>query len=362
MKAAVLFESPGKLEIADVRIDDPGPREVKVKIAAAGLCHSDLHYLNRRRQLPGPLVLGHEAAGVVEEVGSAVSYVKPGDHVVFFVIGYCDSCEWCASGNFAMCDRQFTGRQPGQPPRLRLSDGSPCWQLSDLGAFAERTLVHENLLAKIGPEIPFDRAAIVSCGVPTGVGAVLNTAQVRPGATVAVIGCGGIGLNCVQGAVLAGASRIVAIDINDGKLATARLFGATDTINNSAGDAVEQLRDLIPGADGVDYAFEATGIQQTYELACNVLRKGGAATLLGVASGTFQIPMDGFAVQGKRIQGSPMGSVHFRRDLPYYLDLYRAGRLKLDEMISKRIPLEEINEGYAAIGEGNVARSVVLFD
>jgi len=362
MKAAVLFASPGKLQVVDVLIDEPGPREVTVKIAAAGLCHSDLHYLNRGRQLPGPLVLGHEAAGVVEEVGTAVSYVKPGDHVVCFVIGYCDSCEWCTSGNFAMCDRQFKGRQPGQPPRLRLPDGSQCWQLSDLGAFAERTIVHENLLVKIRPDIPFDRAAIVSCGVPTGVGSVLNTAQVRPGATVAVIGCGGIGLNCIQGAVLADASRIVAIDINDGKLATARMFGATDTVNNSAGDAVEQLNDLLPGAGGVDYSFEAIGIQQTYELACNILRKGGTATMLGVATGTFQIPMDGFAVQGKRILGSPMGSVHFRRELPRYLDLYLNGRLKLDELISNRIPLERINEGYAAISDGNVARSVVIFD
>jgi S-(hydroxymethyl)glutathione dehydrogenase / alcohol dehydrogenase len=362
MKAAVLFESPGKLQIVDLHIDDPGPREVKVRIAAAGLCHSDLHYLDRGRPLAGPMVLGHEAAGVVEEVGSAVSYVQPGDHVVFFVVGYCDSCEWCVAGNFAMCDRKFVGRKRGEPTRLRLPDGSPCLQLSDLGAFAEQTLVHENLVARIPSDIPFDRAAIVSCGVPTGVGAVLNAARVRSGATVAVIGCGGIGLNCIQGAVLAGASRIVAIDINDGKLATARSFGATDTINNSAGDALERLGDLLPGTGGVDYSFEALGLQQTYELACTVLRKGGTATLLGVASGTFQIPMDGFAVQGKRIQGSPMGSVHFRRELPHYLELYRNGQLKLDELISNRIPLEQINEGYAAISDGNVARSVVIFD
>jgi len=244
---------------------------------------------------------------------------------------------------------------------LTLPNGKPALQFAGLATFAEQMLVHENALVKINADIPMDRAALVGCGVPTGVGAVIRTARVPEGATVAVIGCGGIGLNVVQGAVLAGASRIVAVDINDGKLELARQFGATDTINSTAGDAVEQLHELIPGSGGVDYSFEALGIKETFELAFALLRRGGTATAIGAGKGTFAVPMAEF-LQEKKIQGSCMGSVQFRRDLPYLLDLYTKGRLKLDELVSSRIPLEQINEGYAAIGSGSIARSVVVFD
>jgi len=361
MKAAVLHESPGKLQIEDVRIDNPAPHEVLLRVGATGLCHSDLHYLERAYPLTGPTILGHEGAGVVEAVGAEVTYVKPGDHVISYPTAFCGQCEWCLSGRPTLCLQQGLTRAEGQPPRLTLSNGEPAIQFVGLSTFAEQMLVHENALVKINPDIPMDRAALVGCGVPTGVGAVIRTARVPEGATVAVIGCGGVGLNVIQGAVLAGASRIVAVDINDGKLELAKQFGATDTINNTAGDAVQQLHDLIPGAGGVDYSFEALGIKQTYELAFALLRRGGTATAIGVPNGNFELPMGEF-LQEKKFQGSIMGSVQFRRDLPYLLDLYTKGRLKLDELVSNRIPLAEINEGYAAIGSGSIARSVVVFD
>ncbi|HVA43854.1 MAG TPA: Zn-dependent alcohol dehydrogenase [Acidimicrobiales bacterium] len=361
MKAAVLHHSPGELSIEDVSLDKPGPREVLVRVAATGLCHSDLHYLERAYELKGPMILGHEGAGRVEAVGSDVTYVRPGDHVIAYLAGFCGSCEWCLAGRMTLCPRVGLSRGNDEAPRIRLSDGRPCLQFAGLSTFAEEMLIHENTVVKIDPDIPLDRAALVGCAVPTGVGAVIRTAKVTPGATVAVIGCGGVGLNCIQGAVIAGARRIVAIDINDGKLATARDFGATDTINNSDGTALEQLDACLPGEGGVDYSFEALGSAQTYELAFSILRPGGTATVIGVASGTFTLPTGPFLAE-RRIQGCIMGSVRFRQDLPYLLDLYRAGRLKLDELVSKRIPLEQINEGYAAISDGSVARSVVVFD
>jgi S-(hydroxymethyl)glutathione dehydrogenase/alcohol dehydrogenase len=233
--------------------------------------------------------------------------------------------------------------------------------MTGLATFAEEMLVHENALVKIDMTIPLEAAALVGCAVPTGVGGVLRAAQVPAGATVAVIGCGGIGLNCLQGARLAGASRIVAIDINDGKLDFARRFGATDTINNADGSALGQLAALLPGSGGVDYSFECLGRPETYELAFRVLRKGGLATGIGISPGSFPIVASDL-LWGRTFQGCIMGSVRYREDLPHYLDLYRRGELMLDELVSQRIPLDEINEGYAAISDGSVARSVVVFD
>src|SRR5215471_11879433 len=236
MQAAVLFESPGALSIESVQVDEPAPNEVLLRVAATGLCHSDLHYLERPYPLEGPTVMGHEGAGVVEAVGGDVTYVKPGDHVISFPVAFCGHCEFCLSGRPTLCTQEGLRRPPGAPSRLRLANGDPCVQFVGLATFAEQMLIHERALVKIDPGIPLDRAALVGCAVPTGVGAVIRTAKVPPGANVAVIGCGGVGLNCIQGAVIAGANRIVAIDINDGKLATARHFGATDVINNSSGD------------------------------------------------------------------------------------------------------------------------------
>jgi S-(hydroxymethyl)glutathione dehydrogenase/alcohol dehydrogenase len=358
MKAAVLYESPGKLHIEDVSIADPVGSEVLIHVGATGLCHSDLHVLEYENPLNGPTVLGHEGAGVVEAVGPDVDYVKVGDHVISYPIGMCGECTWCQRGRPTLCTQVGLSRSE----RLHLSDGRAVDQYAGLATFAEQMLVHQNKLVKIDSDIPPTVAALVGCGVPTGVGAVLRRAQVTPGSTVAVIGCGGIGLNAIQGAVIAGADRIIGIDINDGKLALARQFGATDVINNSAGDAVEQLYELLPGDEGVDFSFEAIGTKATYELAFAVLRPAGVATVIGVLNGPIELQARFLMSGERRIQGSRMGSGNFREDLPYFLDLYREGRLKLDELVSNRIPLTEINEGYAAIRDGSIARSVVVFD
>src|SRR5919107_896407 len=252
MRAAVLPEIPSMLEIAEIQIDRPGPREVLVRTVAAGLCHSDLHFMEGKYNHDSPTVPGHEAAGVVEAVGDDVTHVKPGDHVIGCLSIFCGRCEYCLSGRPVLCDRQGLEREDDQPPRLS-RDGAPIHQFLRLSAFAEMMLVHENTLVKIRDEMPLDRAALIGCAVTTGLGAVFNTARVTPGSTVAVIGCGGVGLNAVQGAWIAGASRVIAIDMMPWKLDLAREFGATDTINASDGDAVAQVLELTGG--GVEYSF-----------------------------------------------------------------------------------------------------------
>jgi S-(hydroxymethyl)glutathione dehydrogenase / alcohol dehydrogenase len=360
MKAAVLFDDSGKFFVEDVILDSPEPNEVIVDVRAAGLCHSDLHFLRAELPVPLPAVLGHEGAGIVREVGRDVTYVSPGDHVVVFSAGSCGQCEWCYSGRHTLCQQGGLQRPPDVRQRLHLVDGRQVFQFTNLATFAESLLVHENSLVKIDKEMPLDRAAVVGCAVPTGVGAVIRTAKVPVGATVAVVGCGGIGLNCVQGAALAGAHRIIGIDINDGKLELAREFGATDVINNAGGDTLQQLESLLPGSGGVEYSFEALGLKATCELAVSVLRPGGVATIIGLGAGTFEVPIMQTS-QEKRIQGCRMGSVDYRKDLPFFLDLYMRGLLKLDELVSNTIPLDQINEGYDAIADGAIARSVISF-
>jgi S-(hydroxymethyl)glutathione dehydrogenase/alcohol dehydrogenase len=361
MKAAVLYESPGELQIEDIAIDDPQPNEIVIRIAASGLCHSDLHWLDRGYPMTKPIVLGHEGAGIVERVGSDVTKVQIGDHVIAYNLGTCGKCEWCRSDRKTLCQRIGIRRAESDPPRLSRHDGTAI-ETSSLAAFAEQILVHESQAVKIDNDIPFDRAALVGCGVPTGFGAVTRRAKVHPGATVAVIGCGGIGLNAIQGAVIAGANRVIGIDVNDGKLELAKQFGATDAINSAKGDVVEQLNELLPGQGGVDFSFEAIGKKETYELAFNILRTGGMATVIGACEGTIELPARMFLSGERGIQGTLMGSLDFQVDLPYILDLYKQGRFKIDELISNRIPLEQINEAYAAISNGEVARSVVIFD
>jgi S-(hydroxymethyl)glutathione dehydrogenase/alcohol dehydrogenase len=356
-----LFDSPGDLHIEDVIADTPGPREVLVEVRATGLCHSDMHFLYNPVPLSGPTVLGHEGAGVVVATGSGVTYVSKGDHVVASPRAFCGACEWCLSGHATLCAQAGLRRTNEDPPRIQLLDGRPCTQLAGLGTFSQLMLVHENALVRIADDIPFDRAALLGCGVITGVGAVLRTARVRPGANVAVIGCGGIGLNCIQGAGLASANKIIAIDVDDRKLELARRFGATDTVNSRTEDVHNRLDALLPGADGVDYSFEALGSRETYELAFAVLRPHGTATVIGLLEGSFQLPGRPFLGE-RRIQGSMLGSVEFRRDIPFFLDLYRSGRLKLDELISSRLALGDINEGFRALRDGDVARSVVMFE
>lgn len=360
MRAAVLNTCPGDLEIEEVSIDKPGPREVLITTAAAGLCHSDLHFLEAKYPAQVPVVLGHESAGVVEAVGDQVTYVKPGDHVITCLSVFCGHCEECLTGRMSLCQNPETRRAPGSSPRLSKPDGGTMNQFLNLSSFAEQMLVHEHAIVKINPEMPLDRACLLGCGATTGLGAVQNTAKVEPGSTVAVIGCGGIGLNAIQGAFLAGASRIIAVDMLDGKLELAKQFGATDTVNASDGTAVQQVMELTGG--GVHYSFEAIGLKVAAEQAFAMLRRGGTATVIGMIPIGQNVELPGFAFLGeKKIQGSAMGSNRFRVDMPRYVDLYLQGRLKLDELVSARIKLEEINDGFAEMKKGEIARSVIIF-
>jgi S-(hydroxymethyl)glutathione dehydrogenase/alcohol dehydrogenase len=359
MRAAVLPEIPSMLEVTEIQVDRPDPREVLVRTVAAGLCHSDLHFMEGKYSHDTPTVPGHEAAGVVEAVGADVNHVKPGDHVIGCLSIFCGHCEYCLSGRPVLCDRQGLARGADQPPRLS-RDGAPIHQFLRLSAFAEMMLVHENTLVKIRDEMPLDRAALIGCAVTTGLGAVFNTAKVTPGSTVAVIGCGGVGLNSVQGAVIAGAGRVIAVDTNPWKLELAGTFGATDLVDAAAGDPVEQVRELTGG--GVEYAFEAIGLKTTAEQSFAMLRKGGTATIIGMIPEGERIELPGSEfLDEKKIQGSNMGSNRFRVDMPRYVDLYLSGRLKLDELVSARIGLEQINDGFDAMRRGEVARSVIEF-
>jgi S-(hydroxymethyl)glutathione dehydrogenase/alcohol dehydrogenase len=361
MKAAVLESIPGELEIQDIAIGDPGPREVRVRTVAAGLCHSDLHFMEGKYPHECPAVLGHESAGVVEAVGSMVSYVQPGDHVITCLSAFCGHCEQCLSGHMSLCDNKLTElvRGPDEPPRLHRHDGEAIHQFIHLSSFAEQLLIHEHALVKINPEMPLDRAALIGCGVTTGLGAVFRTARVAPGETVAVIGCGGIGLSAIQGARIAGANRIVAVDMLESKLELAKTLGATHIVNASETNAVEAVRELT---DGVHHAFEAVGAKVTAEQSFSMLRNGGQATVIGMIPVGTTVEVHGVELLfEKTLTGSNMGSNQFRTDMPRFVEMYLDGRLRLDEMVSKTISLEEINAGFDDMKAGNVARSVITF-
>jgi S-(hydroxymethyl)glutathione dehydrogenase/alcohol dehydrogenase len=360
MKAALLHAVGAPLDIVDMDIDRPGPGEVMVRTAAVGVCHSDLHFVDGLYPHPLPTVLGHESAGVIEAVGPDVHGFTVGDHVITCLSVFCGHCEYCLAGRPALCASTEMTRRPDARPRLSMG-GQPIAQFMNLSSFAEQLLVHEHAVVKIPSDIPLDRAALIGCGVTTGLGAVFRTAAVEPGSTVAVFGCGGIGLNCIQGAAIAGAARIIAVDRVASKLELARVFGATDVVDASAADAVPAVLELSDG--GVHYAFEAIGLAITVQQAFAVLRRGGTATVIGMIPLGTKVELPGFEfLREKRIQGSTMGSNRFRIDMPRYLELYRQGRLKLDELVSARRPLNEVNEAFAELKAGNVARTVLILD
>ncbi len=360
MKAAVLREVNKPLEIEDIQHGNPAPREVLVRTVAAGVCHSDLHFQNGSYPYELPAVLGHESAGVVEAVGSDVTYVKPGDHVITCLSAFCGHCEHCLTGHMSLCQEPELQRQPDEPPRLASGDQNIA-QFLNLSSFAEYMLVHEHAIVKVREDMPMDRAALIGCGVTTGVGAVIHTAAVEPGSTVAVIGCGGVGLSAINGAAIAGAARIIAIDMVESKLELARKFGATDVVNAKEKDAVGEVREMTGG--GVHYSFEAIGLKQTAEQAFKMLGFGGTATIIGMIPVGVQVELHGpeFLME-RKMQGSNMGSNRFRVDMPRFVDFYLQGRLHLDDLISRRIKLEDVNEGLAALETGEVARSVIMFD
>ncbi|PCJ22187.1 MAG: alcohol dehydrogenase [Gammaproteobacteria bacterium] len=360
MKAAVMREVGKPLQIEQIDISKPKAREVLIKTSAAGVCHSDLHILQGHYPYPVPIVLGHESAGIVEQVGSDVTYVKPGDHVITCLSVFCGHCEHCLTGHMSRCASDETRRDKDEEPRLSQND-APLGQFANLSSYAEMILTHEHGVVKIRKDMPLDRAALIGCAVTTGVGSVFHTAKVEPGSTVAVIGCGGVGLSCINGAAIAGAGRIIAIDQVAGKLEMAKTFGATDVINASEVDAVEAVKELTRG--GVHYSFEAIGLKKTAEQAFRMLGVGGTATIIGMIPVGTNIELHGADfLREKKIQGSMMGSNRFRVDMPRFIDFYLSGKLKLDEMISKTLPLEKINEAFDDMQAGAVARSVIVFD
>ena len=360
MKAAVLREVGKPLKIEDVKIKKPGPHEVLIRTKAAGLCHSDLHFMEGSYPHPLPAVLGHESAGVVEAIGSEVRTVKVGDHVITCLSAYCGHCESCLTGHLSLCVSPETKRGPDDEPRLSTANG-PMIQYLNLSSFAEQMLIHEHACVAIRKDMPLDRAALIGCSVMTGVGAAIHTSNVRPGETVAVIGCGGVGLAAINGAAIAGAGRVIAIDMVSSKGNLAMEFGATDFIDASQTDAVKEVIEMTKG--GVHHSFEAIGLSKTAEQAFNMLRRGGTANVIGMIPVGQTITLMGAAFLGeKRIQGSLMGSNRFPVDMPRLVDFYMSGKLKLDQMVSQRIKLEEVNEGFAEMKRGELARSVIVFD
>lgn len=361
MRAALLEEMPSDLVIQEVTLTEIGPDEVLVRTVACGLCHSDLHYIEGKIPQEMPALLGHEAAGIVEAVGENVTEFLPGDHVVGCLNVHCNHCAQCTAGRSFLCqNRRALQRRADGTSRVRRGD-EQVYQMAGLGGFGEMMLAHRSGLTTVPSELPLEVGALLGCAVITGVGAVFNTARVHAGSTVAVVGVGGIGLNIIQGAYLAGAERIIAVDLLDHKLEMAKSFGATDVVNAADGDAVEAVVELTAG--GADYAFEAIGLPLTAQQAFRMTRPGATAYLVGLSPmGTeYQFNGNEMVLAARGVQGVFMGSNHFQRDIPMLANLYLQGRLKLDELVSATISLDEINDGFRAMQEGSVARSVIVF-
>ena len=363
MRAAVLFEPNKPLEV--VELDQQGPQagEARVKVMAAGVCHSDWHIMNGDWQMPLPMVLGHEAAGVVQDVGAGVMSVKPGDHVIFSFRAHCGRCLYCSTGRTVLCDGHASPRWGMLDGTFRLKyKGADMRQMARIGTFSESVVCPAEMLVPIRKDMPWPQAALVGCCVPTGVGAVTRCAEVEAGSDVLIIGCGGVGLNVVQGAKLAGARKIIAADLLDNKLAYAKEFGATHTVNAARENVVEKVRELT-GGRGADYAFDAIGSEATTLQIVDAIRNGGTAVIVGMAPMAARAPINPYlmALQEKSLKGTIYGSVRPNVDFPQLVDLYMDGRLKLDQLVSRTYKLDEINDGFAALRSGQVARGVVVF-
>jgi S-(hydroxymethyl)glutathione dehydrogenase/alcohol dehydrogenase len=350
------------LQLEQVRIDEPGPGEVLVRTAASGICHSDLHVIEGNLPVPPPCVLGHEPAGVVEAVGEGVTDFAPGDPVIGCMTSWCGVCRFCTEGRPYLCLAQYAGRPAGAKPRLASASGDAIGQLANLASFAERMLCPERSLVKVRADMPLDRAALLGCGVTTGLGAALHTVRIPAGASVAIVGCGGVGLAALQGARIVGAGRIVAVDVQPWKFDLARTLGATHCVDARAGDAVAAVHALTGG--GADFVFECIGTVPTVQQAVAMTGRGGTAVLVGVVPITQTVSLSAadLTLQEKKITGSYMGSNRFRFDMPRYVDFYLDGRLKLDEMISSRLPLEDVNQAFDRMRKGEAARQVIVFD
>jgi len=358
MRAAVLHEFGSDLTIEDVELATPDPDEVLVRVVASGVCHTDRTLQLGAQPLSLPLLLGHEIAGIVEAVGPGVTYLAPGDRVAACASSFCGTCRWCMRGELQHCENKGRTRAAGRPPRLTLH-GAPVSVVTGLGGFAEAMLVHERTLVKLPEEMPLDKAALLGCAGITGLGAVRHAAKVQLGQTVAVIGCGGVGLTVIQGARLAGAATIIAIDRIPEKLEMARRLGATHLVDAGVDDPVAAVKELTHG--GVDHAIEVVGIESTIEQAFAMLDTMGTATVVGVARPEMQIRIPAIELLSeKRLQGTKMGSARFRLDVPLYCQMYLDGRLDLDALLTETIPLERVSAALTALDRPVGARTLVM--
>ena len=367
-KAAVLrecglpapFAQSKPLRIEPCELDPPGPTEVLVRIRAASLCHSDLSVIDGSRPRVMPMVLGHEAAGEVIEIGAGINDLMVGDKVVCIFVPNCGHCARCHEGRPALCEPGAVANLAGTlldgERRLRLAGGAPVHHHLGVSGFAEYAVVSRSSLVKVAADLKFETAALFGCAIITGVGAVLNTANVPVGSTVAIVGAGGVGLSCVLGAVLAGARRIIVVDLNESKLRFAQELGATDAFDASANDVVAKLKEATTG--GVDFAFETAGAAPALALAYQITRRGGTTVTAGLPNPNhqFSIPQISLTAEERTVKGSYMGSCVPQRDIPNYIEMFRRGRLPVERLVTHRIPLAEINEGFDLLASGNAGR------
>lgn len=365
--AAVLYEAGQPLAIEDVEVLPPQVGEVTVRMQAAGICHSDLHVMKGDLPMPSPIILGHEGAGIVEAIGPGVTTVQPGDHVIPIWRASCGRCEYCLNGKPALCDMgtamRFTGLMPDGNTRFRTKSGTSIRHYAGVSTFASISTMPEAAVVKIDPDFPLWKAALIGCGVITGVGAVIYSANVKPGSSVAVFGCGGIGLNIIQGARLIGATQIIGVDVVARKEQHARNLGATHFIDSSNADPVQAIKDLT-GGKGADYTFEAVGLPKPIEQAFDATRKGGTCVISGIARADARaaINVNQLVYAEKTLRGTLYGSARPRIDLIRLIDLHRAGHINLDALLTRTYPLPQINEAYAALERGEVARSLIVWD
>lgn len=365
MKAAICYERDKPLVVEEIDYDAPRKDEVRVRMVASGVCHSDLSVVTGTLPLMLPCVLGHEGAGIVEEVGEGVSHVKVGDKAVLSWVATCGNCYYCLIGRQSLCEVgekiNRISMMPDGTSRLH-KDGKDLFSFSGVGTMAETVIAPANAVVKMPEDTPLEKAALLGCAVMTGVGAVFNTARVPPGSYVAVFGTGGVGLNIIQGAAIAGAERIIAVDLNDRKLDFARTFGATHTINSSKDDPVTAIKELTEGR-GCDFSFEAIGVPEVVEQAYAACRKAGTCVVVGLSQFGSSVTLNGFLIPllEKSIVGSWYGGANPHLDIPRLLALYRSGKLKLDELVTRTYKLEEVNQAFSDMTEGLNARGMILF-
>ncbi|MAH84067.1 MAG: alcohol dehydrogenase [Rhodospirillaceae bacterium TMED8] len=373
MRAAILtatktpkpYATSRPVEVAEIELDAPGAGEVLVEMRAAGVCHSDLSIINGTRPRPTPMALGHEAAGIIADVGVGVNRFKKGDHVAFVFVPSCGHCIPCVSGRPALCEpgakANLEGKLLGGGRRLSWKGGENIYHQVGVSCFADYAVASERSLIKIDNSLPFDEAALFSCAVITGVGAVLNAAQMPIGSTAAIVGCGGVGLNALLAAKMLGAERIVAIDTDERKLTHAQQLGATDTFNATDNRCIKDVRDATNG--GLAYAFEAAGTAEAMETAYGVTRRGGTVTSVGLShpETSFQIQHVSLVAEEKTIKGCYLGSCVPARDIPLYINFYQRGLLPVNKLITRKVPLNEINEAFDRLDTGEDLRQVIIF-